>query len=101
MSLADYSLSLVQLWLLLVVALLGRKDKGSLQYQDYLPSYPLPTLKQTCSKSDSLNPHAHTRRKRSNENCCFLVYRYLKSVKPLLKEEEYLETEKVCCRVCA
>jgi carnitine O-palmitoyltransferase 1 len=58
-----------KVWLLLVLALLGRRDKGSLRYQDYLPSYPVPYLKKTCSK-------------------------YLKSVKPLLSREEYLETEK-------
>jgi carnitine O-palmitoyltransferase 1 len=58
-----------KIWLLLVIALLGRKDKGSMQYQDYLPSYPLPSLKKTCNK-------------------------YLKSVKPLLSKEDYQETEK-------
>lgn len=58
-----------KLWMLLVVVLLGRKDRGSMRYQDYLPSYPLPPLKKTCSK-------------------------YLRSVKPLLNKEDYKKTEK-------
>jgi carnitine O-palmitoyltransferase 1 len=58
-----------KVWFFLVVALLGRKAKGSLEYQKYLPSYPLPSLKKTCTK-------------------------YLQSVKPLLKPEEFSHTEK-------
>ncbi len=45
-----FRLPIPQLWFFLMMALLGKKDRGSLAYQDYLPSLPLPPLKDTCRR---------------------------------------------------
>lgn len=56
-------------WYLAVIAFLGRKPRGNGWYQDYLPNLPVPNLQDTLKK-------------------------YLRSVHPVLTEEEYKDTEK-------
>lgn len=57
-----------KLWMVLMILLMGRKNRGSMNYQDLLPSLPVPSLKGTCKK-------------------------YLNSVRALLTPEEYKKTE--------
>ena len=48
----NFIMFLVQLWYLLMIAIMGRKMKKTGEYQDYLPSLPVPSLKATCRKYD-------------------------------------------------
>ncbi|XP_003384970.2 PREDICTED: carnitine O-palmitoyltransferase 1, liver isoform-like isoform X2 [Amphimedon queenslandica] len=59
-----------KIWYFMIVVLLGKKNRGSGYYQIFLPSLPVPSLKKTCQK-------------------------YLRSVKPILSDEEYKRTEQI------
>ena len=45
----------MQAWYVLMLALLGKKNLGSGNYQQLLPSLPVPSLKATCKRSVTVN----------------------------------------------
>lgn len=79
----------IQVWYLLMLALLGKENRGAGNYQQFLPSLPVPPLKATCKRFIC----------HSQWDCvevtCYDYCRYLDSVRPLQTAEEYRETESV------
>lgn len=97
---------------MLMLALMGRKNRGIGKYQDYLPSLPVPPLKATlqkyifkyiliiiivcdysCPVVYSLSWFLHIIILNVLLRVSF--YRYLDSVRPLLAAEEYKDTQAV------
>ena len=74
---------------------MGREIRSCGKYQDYLPSLPVPQLKDTCRKYVFIFRSIIKRIINYYFSVSLLIRRYLDSVRPLLTKEEYTQTEQV------